>query len=374
MNLGMASAEILKRTPIYPAHLEWGAKMIDFGGWSMPVQYSGILDEHQAVREKAGLFDISHMGEFRVTGSGALGFLNNLLTNDAAKLTVGKGQYTMICNDHGGIIDDLFLYRVNLEEFLMVVNASCIEKDFLWAQTHKSQPCQLEDCSNFYAAVALQGPNSPRILERVIPGAACQVHHHEIKKFLFQGKDVWVARTGYTGEDGFELFFDRIVALQIWGKILLDGREFGVKPCGLGSRDTLRLEMGYPLNGSDLSEQITPVEAGLNFAVSYTKGAFIGSEAILKQKEAGPVRKSVMFQMNGSTPPPRSHYPILSDGAKIGEVTSGTLSPSLKIGIGMGMVESKFAELGAPLQIEIRGKPYPATVVKKPVYKPAKTG
>ena len=181
----MASAETVKRTPIYPAHLEWGAKMVDFGGWSMPVQYSGILDEHQSVRERAGLFDISHMGEFRVTGAGALGFLNHLLTNDATKLTVGKGQHSMICNDHGGIIDDLFVYRTNLEEYLMVVNASCIEKDYLWAQTHKSHPCQFEDCSHFYAAVALQGPSSPRILERVIPGAACQVRHHEIKRFLF---------------------------------------------------------------------------------------------------------------------------------------------------------------------------------------------
>jgi aminomethyltransferase len=343
--------------------------MIDFGGWTMPVQYSGILDEHQAVREKAGLFDISHMGEFRVTGDNAMGFLNQLLTNDVSKLTVGKGQYSMICNDHGGVIDDLFVYRTGVDEYLMVVNASCIERDFLWAQTHKTPSSQLEDCSNFYAAVALQGPNSPRILERVIPGAACQVLHHEIKRFLFQGKEVWVARTGYTGEDGFELFFDRAVALQVWGKILLDGKEFGIKPCGLGARDTLRLEMGYPLNGSDLSETTTPLEAGLGFAVALDKGRFIGSEPILKQKEVGPARKSAMFRMNGSTPPPRAHYPILSGGVKVGEVTSGTLSPSLKIGIGMGMVESRFAGAGTALEVEIRGKAYPATVVKKPIYK-----
>lgn len=365
----MASAETLKRTPIYPAHLEWGAKMIDFGGWSMPVQYSGILAEHQAVREKAGLFDISHMGEFKVWGSGALLFLNQLLTNDAAKLTIGKGQYSLMCNDQGGIIDDLFVYRTNVEEYLLVVNASCIEKDFLWAQTHKSHECQLDDCSNFFAAVALQGPSSPRILERVIPGSACQVRRHEIKRFLFQGGEVWVARTGYTGEDGFELFFDRAIALQLWGKILLDGKGLGLKPCGLGARDTLRLEMGYPLNGADITENITPLEAGLGFAVSFAKGKFIGCEPMLKQKQSGVARKCVMFQMKGNAPPPRPHYPILLHGVRLGEVSSGTLSPSLRVGIGMGYVDAQHAEPETELEIEIRGSLYPALVVSKPIYK-----
>jgi aminomethyltransferase len=365
----MASAETVKRTPIYPAHLEWGAKMIDFGGWSMPVQYGGILAEHAAVREKAGLFDISHMGEFQVTGAGGVEFLNELLTNDVAKLTVGKGQYTLMCNDSGGIIDDLFIYRTNVEEYLMVVNAACIEKDFLWAQTHKARECRLEDRSNFFAAVALQGPNSPRILERLIPGAACQVHRHAIKRFLFQNKEVWVARTGYTGEDGFELFFDKGIALQVWGRILLDGKDLGVCPCGLGARDTLRLEMGYPLNGSDLSETVTPFEAGIGFAVSLEKRQFVGKDSMARQKEKGLERKSAMFQMNGVAPPPRAHYPIQVDGRKIGEVTSGTQSPSLRVGIGMGLIEVKFAEPGAAIQVEIRGKSYPAVVAKKPLYK-----
>jgi aminomethyltransferase len=360
----MASTENLRRTPLYAAHLERGAKMVTFGDWVMPVQYSSIVEEHTAVRERVGLFDISHMGEVLAAGQNAGMVLNRLLTNDVEKLTVGQAQYTLLCNERGGVIDDLIVYRIEPSVYLLVINAANIEKDFEWMNAHATAAVVLENQSQHTAALALQGPLAPKFLEN---SAALAPFHIE-RESVF-GKVCWVARTGYTGEDGFELLCDTADVGELWDKSLEFGAEFGIKPCGLGARDTLRLEMCYPLNGSDLTEDTTPIEAGLGRFVSFDKGDFIGCPVILEHKEKGVARKLVAFKMAGKTPPPRPHYPIVAGGRKVGDVTSGTQSPTLGVGIGLGYVETAVAGAGMNIEVEIRGKMYPAVIEKKPLLK-----
>jgi len=358
----MHSTVILKRTPLYAAHLEWGAKMVPFGGWEMPVQYSGIIDEHTAVRERVGLFDISHMGEFLVAGPNAEAVLNQLLTNDLRRIAVGQGQYTLLCNESGGILDDLIVYRVEPSVFLLIVNASNIEKDFTWMNARASKPVVLDNLSDKMAAIALQGPAATKVLTEAVG-----IPHFGIARLSVFGKQCWVARTGYTGEDGFEIVCDAADARAIWTALLERGRAFGIKPCGLGARDTLRLEMCYPLHGNDITEETTPLEADLARFASFDKGEFIGRAALAEQKEAGVKRKLAAFKMTDKSPPPRPHYAILSGGRELGEITSGTASPALGVGIGMGYVEADAARVGAPIEIEIRGKRYPAVIEKKPI-------
>ena len=360
----MHTAETLTRTPLYSAHLEWGAKMVPFGGWEMPVQYSGILDEHATVRERVGLFDISHMGEFLVAGPNAEAALNELFTNDLRKIAVGQGQYTLLCNDNGGVIDDLIAYRVEPSVFLLIVNASNIEKDFAWMSARVAKSVVLENLSDRMAAVALQGPAAPKVLE-----TAAQIPRFGIARLGIFGKQCWVVRTGYTGEDGFEIVCDNADAIALWSGLLKRGKPFGIKPCGLGARDTLRLEMCYPLHGNDITEETTPLEAGLGKFVSFDKGEFIGRAALVKQQQAGLKRKLIAFKMTEKSPPPRAHYAIFAGGCKVGEITSGTQSPTLGVGIGMGYVEAAAAQVGAPLEIEIRGRRFPAVIEKKPILK-----
>ena len=361
----MADTVALRRTPLYAAHLERGAKMVPFGGWEMPVQYSSIIEEHIAVRERVGLFDISHMGEVLVAGPNAERALNHLLTNDVRKIDAGKAQYTLMCNERGGVIDDLIVYRVAPTVYLLVINASNIEKDFAWMNAHVNTSAVFENESDKTAALALQGPNATKLLAE----AATSVRHFHIARLDVLGCECWVARTGYTGEDGFEILCDANDATELWNALLTRGRDFGIRPCGLGARDTLRLEMCYPLHGNDLTEQTTPLEAGLGKFVSFDKGEFMGREALAAQKEKGVARKLIAFNMAGKTPPPRPHYVIAAGGRKIGEVTSGTLSPTLGIGIGMGYVESGAAQIDTRIEIEIRGKNYPATIERKPLLK-----
>jgi aminomethyltransferase len=360
----MPGTELLKRTPLYAVHLELGAKMAPFSGWEMPVQYSGILEEHAAVRERVGLFDISHMGQFLVAGPNAERALNNLFTNDISKIAVGQAEYTLMCNDRGGIIDDLIVYRLKPSVYLVIVNAGNIEKDFVWMNTNATVPAVIENPSDRYAGLALQGPASSQFFEF----AAALPRFHIQPQEVF-GKECWVARTGYTGEDGFELFCEATDASLLWKMLLGWGGQFGIKPCGLGARDTLRLEMGYPLHGNDISEQTTPIEAGLDKFVSFDKKVFVGRDALIEQKEHGVGRKLIAFKMTGKSPPPRQHYAIVAEGRKIGEVTSGTQSPTLGVGIGLGYMEAAGAKTGAAIEIEIRNRRFPAVIERKPILK-----
>ncbi|MCG3150105.1 MAG: Aminomethyltransferase [Verrucomicrobiae bacterium] len=352
----VSSGETLRRTPLYAAHVAAGAKLVPFGGWEMPVQYRGILEEHHSVRQRVGLFDISHMGEFIVTGSNRL---NQLFTNDLRKLAVGQGHYTLLCNAAGGVVDDLIAYRIEADKFLLVVNASNIAKDRAWLE---QQGVTVDDQSDRTAALALQGPLAKKFLEN-----SAALPSFNIERESVFGCLCWVARTGYTGEDGFEILCASADAEELWNEFLEFGAEFGIMPCGLGARDTLRLEACLPLHGNDLTEQTTPLEAGLKRFVALDKGEFIGRTAM---NEKGVARKLVAFKMApGKCPPPRSHYLIRAGGRPVGEVTSGTQSPTLHCGIGLGYVETVSAEVGMPIEIEVRGKLFPATIEKKPLYK-----
>jgi aminomethyltransferase len=377
----------MKRTPLYSAHQKLGAKLIEFGGWEMPVQYSSITDEHLAVRKAAGIFDISHMGEVSISGPDAEAFLNQTLTNDIKKLEVGAAQYTLMCNERGGVIDDLYAYRIGANEYLLIINASRNEADVSWLQTRlaafdRRDGIALKNISDAMGAVAIQGPRVVDFIDYISPTPAIggtmvvrptQLKKNQIAKIQFAGAELWIARTGYTGEDGFEIVAPAGAIEAVWNKILELGKPFGLKPCGLGARDTLRTEVCYPLYGNELDEESTPIEAGLGFFVSLNKEDFVGRTALANQKANGVAKKLVAFKMSEKSAPPRPHYPIWSSGAKtakIGDVTSGTQSPSLGIGIGLGYVPPEFAKPQTLIEVEIRGKRAPAIVVPKPIYSP----
>ena len=360
----------LKKTPLHDEHARLGAKLVDFGGWSMPVQYSGILDEHHAVRTALGVFDISHMGQFFAEGPGATAWLQHLLANNVEKLDVGECQYTFLLNESGGVIDDLIVYRLGDERYLLVVNAAKIGEDFAWMQSHFGGDVVFENASASYAGLAVQGPKSAQLFDAFFGGQYSRPARNEILRIDIDDSTYFIARTGYTGEDGFEVFCAADRAVKSWNDILERGAQFGIKPCGLGARDTLRLEMCYPLNGSDLSPETTPLEAGLAFFVDLQKPDFIGRDALVAQKQAGIARRLVPFKMNGASPPPRSHYGVFKNGEKITETTSGSLSPTLKIGIGMAYVPTEIARIGEEIEIDIRGRKFPATIQKKPLHQP----
>jgi aminomethyltransferase len=359
----------LKQTPLYDEHVRLGAKMIPFGDWIMPVQYSGIIDEHQAVRNNVGVFDISHMGQVVATGPRAGSWLNEMLTNNIEKLEVGTGQYTFLLNDRGGIIDDLIVYRTGAERFLLVVNASRTDEDFAWLKEHAGDNAKLENRSADFGGLAIQGPRVLELLERLVGNDVDLPARNQIRDFDSNGTMLTIARTGYTGEDGVEVFFPASDAGKVWNDILEKGKDLGIRPCGLGSRDTLRLEMCYPLNGSDLSPQHNPIEAGLGFFVDLKKPKFIGREILATAKENGTPNRLVAFRMKSKGPPPRPHYAVWREGQKIGEVTSGSLSPSLNEGIGMAYLDSAHAKVGTEIEIEIRDRKLPAVIEKKPLYK-----
>ena len=372
---------MLKRTSLFAAHQRLGAKLVDFGGWEMPVQYTSITDEHLAVRNAAGIFDISHMGEVTVSGPGAAEFLNRSLTNDIRKLTAGEGQYTLMCNEHGGVIDDLYAYKLADGVYFLIINASRIEPDVAWLQAQAAKfsgEIKLTDASHNYAAVAVQGPRVKEFINTVIPGASSSalraaavtdLKKNQIGGFKFEHHSVLVSRTGYTGEDGFEIIGADESIQHLWDKILSTGTSTGIKPCGLGARDTLRTEVCYPLYGHELDEQTTPIEAGVGFFVAFDKGEFNGRAVLAEQKANGVKKKLVAFKMTDRSAPPRPHYPIWADGASVGTVTSGTQSPSLNLGIGMGYVPPEFAKADKTIEIEIRGKRFAAVVVPKPIFK-----
>jgi aminomethyltransferase len=377
---------MLKRTPLFAAHQKLGARLVEFGGWEMPVHYSSIVDEHLAVRNSAGLFDISHMGEVIVRGPAALEFLNHTLTNDLRKLAVGQGQYTLMCHEGGGVLDDLYVYRTGEQDFLLIINASRIDADVAWLEKQWSawpqrQQVHLANWSDKLGAVALQGPRTAEFIDACFPGAALKgtnvarasaLKKNQLGVFQRDGIEMYVARTGYTGEDGFEAVVPAEKVETLWDHILAVGHAYCLQPAGLGARDTLRTEVCYPLYGHELDEKTTPIEAGLGSFVALDKPAFVGRTVLAEQKAKGVNKKCVAFKMSDKSPPPRPHYPIWSTGAetaKIGDVVSGTQSPSLGIGIGLGYVPPSWAMPGTAIEIEVRGKRAPAVIVTKPIYR-----
>jgi aminomethyltransferase len=380
------NARKMKRTPLYAAHQRLGGKLIEFGGWEMPVQYTIITDEHLAVRKAAGLFDISHMGEVRVGGPGAEGFLNRTLTNDVRKLVAGQGQYTLMCNERGGVIDDLYAYRLTDQEYLLIINASRIEADVAWLEKQlavfpRRGEVKFQNASDATGAIAVQGPRVVEFINSCFPGPSTggtivaqgtDLAKNQVASFSCAGDRIWIGRTGYTGEDGFEVVAPAGIIETVWNQLLSVGQPHGLKPAGLGARDTLRTEVCYPLYGHELDESTTPIEAGVGFFVALDKGEFIGRSVLAEQKAKGPAKKLVAFKMTDRSAPPRPHYAIWSTGpgaAKLGEVVSGTQSPSLGIGIGMGYLPAEFAKADTPVEIEIRGKRAPAILVPKPIYR-----
>lgn len=362
----------LKQTPLHASHVRLGGKMVSFGGWSMPVQYpTGILAEHRAVRTAAGVFDISHMGQFIVSGPGAKTWLNSIFTNNLDRISAGQSQYGFLLNDEGGVIDDLIVYQYAAGEFFLVVNASKIDEDFAWMQSHLPTGVELSNRSERFAALALQGPRAPEIFAAFFGPETPLPERLGVASIERHGLPFLVARTGYTGEDGFEWFFPAGAAVVVWDELLARGAPFGLLPAGLGSRDSLRLEVCYPLNGSDLSATRTPLDAGLGFFVDLEKGAFPGRDALRRIKEnGGPAERLAAFRMTEPCPPPRPHYPVLDKaGAPIGETTSGGLAPSLGGGIGLAYLPAGLAKAGQEIQIDIRGRRFAAVVEKKPLYK-----
>ena len=364
-----ATLGALKRTPFYEIHRALGAKIVPFAGFEMPVQYpTGITAEHKAVRERCGLFDVSHMGEFFVTGPQAVEFVSYVTTNDVAKLAVGQVHYSTILNDRGTIEDDCLVYRF-ADKLMMVVNASNVDKDYAHIARHLSRfDAQLENRSDDIALLALQGPQAAEILRLLTRTDLGSIGYYHFTEGEVAGCPSIISRTGYTGEDGFELYFDNRYASAIWDALLGTGR---VTPAGLGARDTLRLEMGMALYGNDIDDTTTPLEANLGWLVKLAKGEFVGRDALVRQKEAGIPRKLVGFVLDDKRSIARHGYGVVCQGAPSGEVRSGTMSPTLGIPIGTCYLPTAAAKEGTAFEIDIRGKRVPATVVKTPFYKEA---
>lgn len=363
-----------KRTSLYDQHVAAGGRIIEFGGWDMPVQYSGVIDEHLACRSSVGIFDVSHMGEFHVEGADAENFLNNVVTNDVSKINVGQAQYSAMCNDTGGIVDDLVIYRRAKDRFLVVVNASNTDKDFAWMKGLHSRlnpNCSLENVSAKYSQIAVQGRNAEKTITSLTDCNLSDIKTYHFKEgHILKSIECIFARTGYTGEDGFELYVPWARGPEVWQALIESGKQFAIKPCGLGARDTLRLEMKYSLYGHELSDETNPLEAGLGWVTKLDKKAFVGKEQAQALKAKGIGRRLVGFEMK-ERGIPRQDYAVYdsSGNRKIGVVTSGTQSPSLSKAIGIAYVESGFHEVGTSIQIEIRGTKIAAQICATPFYK-----
>ena len=351
------------RTPLYEAHLAAGARMVEFAGWDMPVQYQGVLEEHAAVREGVGIFDVCHMGEVTIDGPRALECAQRLVTNDLAKCSDGQAQYSALCNEQGFVIDDIIVYRFSPERLFVCVNASGREKDFAWMQAHALEGARIEQRSDDWAQIAVQGPRAPALVDSLCQPRVLDLAYYHFREATVAGiPGCLVARTGYTGEDGFEVFVRPEGARKLWDALAAGGAV----PCGLGARDSLRLEVAYRLYGNDMDDAHTPLEAGLGWIVKLDKaGGFVGSQALIEQKQAGLKRKLAGFKLTGKGIA-RHGYAVLKNGARVGEVTSGTMSPVLKEPIGLAYLPAALAKEGSAFEVEIRGKPVPAVVVKTP--------
>ncbi|MGM0944287.1 MAG: glycine cleavage system aminomethyltransferase GcvT [Bacteroidota bacterium] len=359
----------IKNIPLHDIHVALGGKMVPFAGYNMPVRYSSDNEEHLCVRNGVGVFDVSHMGEFFVEGPQALALIQKVTSNDASKLVIGQAQYSCFPNEKGGIVDDLIVYKFEEEKYMLVVNASNIDKDWAWINKHNSMGAQLTNASDEYCLFAVQGPKAIEAVQSLTPVNLSEVKFYHFTVGEFAGvQDVIISGTGYTGAGGFEIYVKNADAENVWNAIFEAGKDFDIKPIGLGARDTLRMEMGYCLYGNDINDETSPIEAGLGWITKFTKD-FINSEALKAQKEAGVKRKLVGFVMQ-ERGIPRGHYPIVDEaGNPIGEVTSGTQSPSMGVGIGLGYVKIEFSKPGTEIFIQVRNKNLKAQVEKLPLLK-----
>jgi len=363
----MSSDQTLRHTAIYSQHVALGGRMIPFVGWEMPVQYKGIVEEHHAVRQRVGLFDVSHMGRLAVTGPDAASFLRSLVTYDIAGLTAGEGHYTVVCQEDGGILDDVYVFRLAPERFLMVVNSANADRIRDWAQRHlaPSLRATMEDRQTETAMLALQGPEAIQEMGRVAPPVAEGLALRRCTEAPLAGVTAFFSRTGYTGEDGFEVILPSAAGVDLWRHFM----SRGVQPCGLGARDSLRLEVALALYGNDIDATTNPFEAGLGWVVTFDDGAdFIGREALLRTHEGG-VRRHLACLKALERGVMRAHYPILHSGRRVSELTSGGFSPTLEVSIGMAYLPPELAALGTELEVDVRGRPLPAQVVQRPFYK-----
>jgi aminomethyltransferase len=358
----------LKHTPLYECHVEAGARLVDFAGWEMPVQYQGVIEEHRAVRTAAGMFDVSHMGEVRVQGPEAEAFLQRLTPNDVSKLAPGRAHYSGLLTDQGTYVDDLLIYRLGAEEFLVVVNASNADRDFEWIASRAGAGVRVTNESDRWALLAVQGPKAVEILRPLMTPGAVDLKYYGFLQGEVDGRPAILSRTGYTGEDGFELYLRPEDAPAVWRRLLESGASQGIMPAGLGARDTLRLEASMALYGHEIDETTTPFEAGLAWVVKMGKGDFLGREALAAQQAAGIPRKLVGFEIQGRGIARQGHE-IRKEGSTVGAVTSGTWSPSFEKALGMAYVPAGLAAPGTPLEIDVRGRALPAVVVEMPFYR-----
>ena len=359
----------MKNTALTETHEALGAKMVPFAGYNMPVQYEGINIEHETVRQAVGVFDVSHMGEFLIDGEHALELIQKVSSNDASKLAIGKAQYSCLPNDDGGIVDDLIIYKIKEEQFLLVVNASNIEKDWNWIQSKNDVGAKIRDLSEDYSLLAIQGPKAIEAMQSITSHDLSAIKFYNFVVGDFAGVEhIIISATGYTGSGGFEIYCKNSDAKQIWDKVFEAGADFGIKPIGLAARDTLRLEMGYCLYGNDIDDTTSPIEAGLGWITKFTKD-FTNSEAIKAEKARGIENKLIAFELDERGIPRQGYDIVDHNGNKIGRVTSGTMSPSLGKGIGLGYVPKVFADFHSKINIQIRKKAIPATVIKLPFYK-----
>ncbi|MEK6299516.1 MAG: glycine cleavage system aminomethyltransferase GcvT [Acidobacteriota bacterium] len=365
----MTETAMLKRTPLYEAHLVSGGRMVDFAGWEMPVQYSGPMPEHMAVRQAAGLFDVSHMGEIEVIGDDAFALVQSLTTNDVSKLEDNQVQYSLMTDESGGVIDDLLVYRLNEEFYLLIVNASGIESDFEWIQNQAANHrVEVRNVSAAFALLALQGPRAERILQPLTDHMLDRIPYYWSQDVKVENARCRVSRTGYTGEDGFEILCEAGSARHLWNRLLLTGKDDGLIPCGLAARNTLRLEAAFRLYGNDMDRTTSPLEAGLGWTVKLGKGDFIGREAIQRQKERGLSRKLAGFEVLDKAPA-RDGYPVIAGGREVGVVASGSPAPFLKKNIGLVYFPIEHTKIGSEFFVSVRGRQVPARVVETPFYK-----
>lgn len=361
--------ENLKKTPLFETYKKHNGKIIDFAGWAMPVQFEGIIEEHNAVRNAAGLFDVSHMGEVEATGEQASDFVQNIVTNDISVMEDNQVLYTMMCYENGGVVDDLLVYRFSGNHYFLVVNASNAQKDYKWMADNKGKyEVNIVNISQNVAQLALQGPNAQKILQKLTDTDLSEI------KFFFSRRDILVSgmgclisRTGYTGEDGFEIYMKPELVTKMWDEIMKAGEEYGIKPAGLGCRDTLRFEANLALYGNEISQDISPLEAGFGFCVKLNKDHFIGKDALTKQKAEGLKRKISGFEMKDRGIP-RHGYEVYADGEKIGFVTTGYFSPTLKKNIGLALIDAKYAKLGNSIEVMVRNKLLKAEIVSRKFY------
>jgi aminomethyltransferase len=360
----------MKNIALHSIHEKLGAKMVSFAGFNMPVQYEGVTAEHFTVRESLGVFDVSHMGEFLVEGQNALALIQKVTSNDASKLEIGDAQYSCFPNEENGIVDDLICYKIKENQYLLVVNAGNIEKDWNWISKYNEEfKADLKDISNEYSLLAIQGPKAVEAMQSLSSIDLAAISFYKFKVGDFAGiEDVIISATGYTGSGGFEIYCKNADVIHIWNKVFEAGADFGIKPIGLAARDTLRLEMGYCLYGNDIDDTTSPIEAGLSWITIFTK-EFVNNEALAKQKEQKPSRKLVAFELDERGIPRHGYDIVDGNGNVIGNVTSGTMSPCLQKGIGMGYVPTLFSKLGTQIYIQVRKNAIPATVIKLPFYK-----